>query len=150
MDEQEDKVPIFPFQRGDVLIRLNRLADLEKLTLVHKSTCRNITEIEEDMKSWTAPRNPRQDAIQCHDKKTLQVLKRQKDRQEEKIHLLETQIRQDIEASKAEQVMIHTTNTHGKVNYDRLRKKIPDWSLGRRLYRKLRSAIFRTRHPESP
>ena len=102
MEEQETTVPVFPFQRGEILTKLNRLSDLEKLKTVHKSICRTIEEIETDMKDWSAPRNPRVDASQCHDRKTLQVLKKQKVRQEEKIKLLEEQIRQDIEASKAE------------------------------------------------
>ena len=102
MSEETNTVPLFPFQRGEILVKLNRIADLGKLKTAHKSMCRMIEEIETEMKDWSAPRNPRQDASQCHDKKTLQVLTRQKVRQEEKIKLLEEQIRQDIEASKAE------------------------------------------------
>lgn len=90
------------YQRGEILIKLNRLVDMRRLKLTYTSMCQKIDEIEINMKDWSAPRNPRQNAIQCHDKKTLQVLKNQTIHQEEKIRLLEEKILQDIEESKKE------------------------------------------------
>lgn len=102
MDKQDGKVPVFPWQRGEILTKLNRVTNLQKLKAAHKSICRMIEEREESMKTWGRPRNPREDVIQVHDKKTLEVWKRQKNRQETQMAQLEEEIRRDIEASKAE------------------------------------------------
>ena len=102
MEEQETTVPVFPFQRGELLTKLNRLANLEKLKKAHKSICQMIEEKEEGVRTRHRPRNPREDAIQAHDDKTLAVWKRLQVRQKEQIIQLEEEIRRDIEASKAE------------------------------------------------
>jgi len=103
MEEQDDKtVPIFPFERGDILIKLNRISSLEKIKELYKSTCKVIDSISTEMSAWTLPRNPREDAHQIHRKKMLGVLQKQKLRQEEQILKLEKEILQDIENSKTE------------------------------------------------
>lgn len=102
MEEQAEPIPVFPFQRGELLTKLNRLANLEKLKAAHKSICKMIEAKEEGVRTRFRPRNPREDAIQAHDDKTLAVWKRLQMRQKEQIIQLEEQIRQDIEASKAE------------------------------------------------
>ena len=91
---------VFPFERGEILTKLNRLSNLQKLKEAHQKICRMI-EIREEEAPYT-PRNPREDLIQVHNKKTLEVWKRQKKRREEQIASLEQQIQKDIEASKAE------------------------------------------------
>jgi hypothetical protein len=100
--ELDGKVPLFPFQRGEILTKLNRITDLKKLKIAYKSICRMIEDMEEDITEWRSPRNPREDLIQIHNKKALQVLKKQKERQEKRIILLEQQIQKDIEDSKKE------------------------------------------------
>jgi hypothetical protein len=102
MEEPKTTVTVFPFQRGDLLTKLNRLANLEKLKKAHTSICQMIEEKEEGVRIRHCPRNPREDVIQAHDDKTLVVWKRLQVRQKEQIMQLEEQIRQDIETSKAE------------------------------------------------
>jgi hypothetical protein len=100
MEEQDNKVSVFPFQRGEILTKLNRIKSLQELKESYNRICRMVESMEDVVP--IKPRNPREDAIQAHSKKTLQVLKRQKMNQEEMITLLENQIRKDIEDSKKE------------------------------------------------
>lgn len=96
--EQDDAVVIFPYQRGELLTELNKFESLRKFKEQYKSICRMISEVEDQMETWSQPRNPRVDLIQMHEKKSLQVWKRQKERLEQKIAMLEQQIQQDIAA----------------------------------------------------
>ena len=100
--EQDNKVQLFPIERGDLLIKLNRLSNFEKLKLLYNATCNMIDAMEESSLQWNTPQNPREDLIQTHDRKTLQVLMRQKIHQEEQLKTLEEQIRRDIDFSKTE------------------------------------------------
>lgn len=101
MEEKDEKdVFLFPYERGELLTNLNKFESLRKFKEQHKSICRMIGEGEEQMKGWSSPKNPRQDLIQMHEKKTLQVWVRQRDRLAQKIAMLEHQIQQEISAKK--------------------------------------------------
>jgi hypothetical protein len=54
--------------------------------------------LEEEVKCFKAPRNPREDVIQFHNKTKLQMLKKQKSRLESKLLELSKQIEADIAA----------------------------------------------------
>lgn len=102
MEEQDNNFQEIPFQRGELLTKLNRVNNLSKFKFALKSISTKIDALEEDIRQFSNPRSPREDAIQVHDKKTLQVLKRQKLHYEENIIKLEEQIRQDIIHSQTE------------------------------------------------
>ena len=82
--------------------RIERVDDHQKLKKLHKSICSQIETLTEDIQHFKAPRNPREDAIQVHDKMKLDMLKKQKTRLEPKITELEQQIAADMEAAKNE------------------------------------------------
>jgi cell fate (sporulation/competence/biofilm development) regulator YlbF (YheA/YmcA/DUF963 family) len=96
MEEKDDSVVVFPYQRGEFLTQLNLFESLKKFRAQYTSLSTLITEVEEAMKTWQSPRNPREDLTQLHEKKSLQVWKRQKDRLEQKITMIEQQIQQAI------------------------------------------------------
>lgn len=100
MEEKDEQVFVFPYQRGELLHKLNKFESLKKFRTQYQSICRMITESEEAMGTWQAPRNPREDLIQIHERKSLQVWRRQKERLEQKIVMLEQQIQQDIRDSR--------------------------------------------------
>jgi len=103
MDEVEDQESwrfTFPFQRGELLTRLQKFEYLKQTKEALVRICRMIDEKEEVVPH--PPKNPREDLIQRHDKMTLQVWKRQKQRLEQRIAMLEQQIQQDIQTAKAE------------------------------------------------
>lgn len=97
---EEDLVPEIPFQRGELLIKLNRIVNLQKLVRDHAELNQLINEKENLKHTRHHPRNPREDIGQKHDDKMLLVWKRLHARQVEQIRILEEQIRKDIEDSK--------------------------------------------------
>lgn len=84
---EDEEVFIFPFERGEILTKINRLSSLHKLKISHQRISKLIEKMEEEVSHFTNhPRGPREENNQNHTKKTLQVLKRQKTHQEEKYH----------------------------------------------------------------
>ena len=110
--EAEGKVPLFPFERNDILVKLNRLESLRKLKETYNNICGMIMSREDVISS--PPRNPREDIIQLNRKRSLDIMKRQKTRMEKRIELLEIQIQKDIEESK-------NTQTQKEETYDKQR-----------------------------
>lgn len=100
LNEQESWKFTFPFQRGELLTRLQKFEYLKQTKEALARISRLIEEHEEAIPR--APRNPREDLAQRHDKMTLPVWKRQKQRLEERVTMLEQQIQQDIQKSKTE------------------------------------------------
>ena len=98
MEDQHEIVPPMPFQRGEVLTKLNRISSLEKFKVLHRSVCWMIENITEKVGFQNPPRNPRQDILQRCDKNNLRVLQQRKIRLEEKMELLEESIKKDIES----------------------------------------------------
>jgi hypothetical protein len=88
-----------PLYRSKLFFNLKRLADYEKMKILHQSIMDMIEKTEPKVKSARPPRNPRQDIIQRQDKNNLRVLQRQKQRLEERMNNLERMIQEDIDAS---------------------------------------------------
>lgn len=83
--------------------RIERVDDYQKLKTLYKSICTQIDELKESVEHQKPPRNPREDAIQCHEKVTHQMLIKQKTRMEKQLETLEKAIQLDMEISKAEE-----------------------------------------------
>lgn len=82
--------------------RIERVDDYQKLNALHKSVCSQIEQLTEDVQHFKPPRNPREDAMQVHDKNKLQMLKKQKERLVPKLEALAKQIEADIQTSNNE------------------------------------------------
>jgi len=80
----------------DAYRKVFRVGDYQKLKALSESISKQITQLEEDVQHFKAPRNPREDAIQVHEKNRLQMLKKQKTRLEPKLVELEKQICADM------------------------------------------------------
>lgn len=99
-EKKEESVFVFPYQRGELLVKLNRISSLEKLKKSYQSLCQIVEDMEDFLKRKSPPRNPREDIDLVYNRQRLETFKKQKKHQEEKIILLENQIKQDIEDSK--------------------------------------------------
>lgn len=82
--------------------KIERVDDYQKLKALHSSIERQIAVLEEDIPTFKAPRNPREDSLQLHSKNKLHMLKKQKERLEPKLQELEKQIEGDMEQSKSD------------------------------------------------
>lgn len=82
--------------------RIERVDDYQKLKKLHTSICSQIETLTEDIQHFKSPRNPREDAMQVHDKNKLQMLKKQKERLIPKLEALAQQIQSDMEQSNTE------------------------------------------------
>lgn len=82
--------------------RIERVDDYHKLKELHSSTTNQIEELNENIAQFQPPRNPREDAIQCHSKTKLDMLKKQKVRLEKQLETLALQIQTDMEVSRQE------------------------------------------------
>ncbi len=82
--------------------RIERVDDHQRLTIQYKSVCRQIEDLKEDVENAKPPRNPREDAIQCHTKATHAMLLKQKNRLERQLKTLADAIAIDMEMSKNE------------------------------------------------
>jgi chaperonin cofactor prefoldin len=82
--------------------RIERVDDYQKLKALYSSIEQQIAVLEEDIPTFKAPRNPREDSLQLHSKNKLHMLKKQKERLEPKLKEFEKQIEADMEASKNE------------------------------------------------
>ncbi len=82
--------------------RIERVDDYQKLNALHKSICSQIEQLTEDVQHFKPPHNPREDAMQVHDKNKLQMLKKQKERLVPKLEALAKQIQTDMEQSKSD------------------------------------------------
>jgi hypothetical protein len=102
MEPSDDKVEIFPFKRGEFLEAINKIYSLEKFKRNYKAICSLIESLEEHVSDFKMPKTPTEDMVQWHNKRQLKVLKRQKERLETRIILLEEEIKKDIERSKNE------------------------------------------------
>jgi hypothetical protein len=97
----ENEVEI-PFTRGHLIDRLTVLDYHKRTSSMIKTLDEQIKHLEEeigspDAKQW---KNPREETSYLHDVKTLSVLKRQRERLEQKLTELEKRVREDIEVSK--------------------------------------------------
>lgn len=86
--------------KEDLFIKAKRVADYDKLKMLHLSIISMIEKIEEDIRIQIKPRNPREDVKQTCNKNTLRILYRQRSNSEQKMALLEGIIRKDIEELK--------------------------------------------------
>jgi len=82
--------------------RIERVDDYRKLKELYSSTVNQIEKLTEDISQFQPPRNPREDASQCHDKMKLGMLTKQKSRLEKQLSLLEKQIQNDMELTSKE------------------------------------------------
>lgn len=82
--------------------RIERVDDYQKLKKHFESVCKQIEGLTESVANVKPPRNPREDAIQCHEKVSHRMLLRQKTRMEKQLQELATAIQTDLEASKTE------------------------------------------------
>jgi len=82
--------------------RIERVDDYQKLNALHKSICSQIEQLTEEIQNFKSPKNPREDAIQVHDKNKLYMLKKQQERLVPKLESLAKKIEADIEQSKTE------------------------------------------------
>ena len=87
----------------ELFSKAKKIADYEKLRTLHYSICKRIGHIDENMLEWKLPTNPRQDMLQKFERQNLPRLKRQKERIEKQMVMLEELIKEDIEQSKDEE-----------------------------------------------
>lgn len=86
----------------DTIRKIVKVEEYNKTRRLYWSIISQIERLTEDIGKFQSPRNPRQDAIQMHDRATLYMLEKQKDRLEKKMSELEQSIKKDIEDSKVE------------------------------------------------
>ena len=86
----------------DAFSRIERVDDYQKLDALHKSIGSQIEQLTEVVQNFNPPRNPREDAMQVHDKNKLQMLKKQKERLVPKLEALAKQIQTDMEQFTSE------------------------------------------------
>ena len=83
-----------------IFTRIERMEDFQKLKKHLDSVYKQIEQLDEGLKYFKSPRNPREDMIQVHERNKFQMLKKQKDRLELKLNELGKQIEIDIKIEK--------------------------------------------------
>lgn len=87
----------YPLYNDPLFAKAKRVDDYEKLKSSYELLCHLIESKERTAMDFNIPKNPREDAIQVHEKKTFQIWKRQKSHLEEKMKILEESIKKDME-----------------------------------------------------
>jgi hypothetical protein len=77
-------------------LKTKRISDYEKFKAFHRFIRKRITQIEENMQTWTTPKNPRQDVRQHTDKHNLTKLYQQEQHIKERLQAMEKIIEDDI------------------------------------------------------
>ena len=100
--DREGLVPIFPYQRGEALTKLNKIVyhekALQQLFMMERSINRSKRNLELYEDAVTL--SPKQRAEYNNEKRNCDRLVKQKERIEEKILLMEANIKKDIETDK--------------------------------------------------
>jgi hypothetical protein len=82
--------------------KIERVDNYRKLHKHFQLVCKQIEDLKENVEHVKLPKNPREDAIQCHEKITHRMLIRQKTRMEKQLQELAKTIEADIVAYKNE------------------------------------------------
>lgn len=94
--ENEKNVFVFPFERGEVLTKINNVLYYQKAQKQLVQVEQLITNLEEKIKHHERPRGPRQDILQQNEKHTLKNLLQRKIRLTEMLTEYEKTIREDM------------------------------------------------------